>query len=94
VIVAHAVDGVAALERIQASPRPFDLVVTDVRMPRMDGLALARALQVISPSTDILIISAFPIVDTLAEPAPRFLEKPFSNDVFLQVVQPMLDARL
>jgi two-component system chemotaxis sensor kinase CheA len=41
--VSVAVDGAEALERLGASS--FDLVLSDVQMPRMDGLALVRAIK-------------------------------------------------
>lgn len=41
--VAEAVDGVDGLA--QASARPFDLVITDYNMPRMDGIALVARLR-------------------------------------------------
>ena len=46
--VAEAADGVAALELFSAGPRRFDLVITDIRMPRMSGedlIARLRALR-------------------------------------------------
>ena len=39
--------------------RPVDLVLMDIRMPEMDGIAAARKLQAISPATHVILLTAF-----------------------------------
>ncbi len=39
--------------------RPFDLIVTDLRMPRMNGLDLLRNIRAMSPHVPVLIVTAF-----------------------------------
>ncbi len=39
--------------------RPFDLIVTDLRMPRMNGLDLLRNIRAMSPRVPVLIVTAF-----------------------------------
>lgn len=56
-----AVNGVDALE--QFASRKFDLVVTDYKMPRMDGLELIAGLRKVSPELPVILISGF--VDAL-----------------------------
>ena len=53
-VFAH--DGVAALERIRT--RQFDLVVTDMQMPRMNGLELLRELQKEHPHLPVIVITS------------------------------------
>jgi signal transduction histidine kinase len=55
--VVVAEDGVAGLEAF-AKERP-DLIVTDIQMPRMDGLAMVEKLRVVAPTIPILITTAF-----------------------------------
>lgn len=54
VTLAH--DGAQALERCQA--QVFDAVVTDIRMPRMDGHQLTVALETLQPGTPVIVVSA------------------------------------
>jgi two-component system response regulator HydG len=54
--VAQAQDGVEALERFDASPVP--LVVTDLRMPRMDGMLLLTKLAARTPAPKVVVITA------------------------------------
>ena len=56
-----AANGVDALE--QFASRKFDLVVTDYKMPRMDGLELIAGLRKTSPELPVILISGF--VDAL-----------------------------
>jgi two-component system chemotaxis response regulator CheY len=43
--VTEAEDGLLGLERIQEHASPFDLIITDLNMPNMDGLAFIRAVR-------------------------------------------------
>ena len=56
--VTRAADGWEALIKIAASPRPFDVVITDHRMPRMSGLELVRRLRARQFTGKILVLSA------------------------------------
>lgn len=57
-VLAVARDGIEALQRIKAL-RP-DVALLDVRMPKMDGLEVARRCQEESPSTRIILYTAYP----------------------------------
>lgn len=59
--IATAANGVDALE--QFGETKFDLVVTDYKMPRMDGLELIVGLRKIAPELPVILISGF--VDSL-----------------------------
>jgi two-component system cell cycle sensor histidine kinase/response regulator CckA len=79
--VVTAADGVEALERLAAAEAPFDLLVTDVVMPRMSGSVLARRLRATCPATAVLLISGYadqPDVESLVREGAGFLAKPFS----------------
>lgn len=90
----EAVDGVDAMERAHQAPR-VDLVVTDIRMPRMDGIALARAITEYRPHTPILYISGYPF-DSEATGQPEgicaSLAKPFTRRALLDAVAKCLPA--
>jgi CheY-like chemotaxis protein len=59
--IATAANGVDAMEQFAA--RKFDLVVTDYKMPRMDGLELIAGLRKTQPDLPVILISGF--VDAL-----------------------------
>lgn len=57
-VVATA-DGGEALDALAAAPGPFDLLLTDIKMPVMDGIALALSTARDHPETVILLMTGF-----------------------------------
>jgi two-component system cell cycle sensor histidine kinase/response regulator CckA len=86
--VLTAEDGMEAFEHIQKRDGDVDLVITDIRMPRMGGDELARRLRTEYPDLPILFMSGF--TDVLP-PGKNFLPKPFTAGVLLSVVQKALE---
>lgn len=87
--VYEAADGVEALAALDRLER-VDAVVTDLRMPHMDGFALAAHLARRSPRIPTLIISGFDHhADRMAELVP-VLPKPFSSEQLLEGVRQVL----
>ena len=91
----QACDGLDALEQIQQRSDPVDLVLTDIRMPRMNGVELARKLHELYPGLPVLYISgyAFDVEDERAKYAGRpcgFVPKPFTRKSLLEAVQKCL----
>jgi DNA-binding NtrC family response regulator len=60
----------------------WDVVITDLRMPTMDGIQLLKAVKRISPDTEIIVITAYSSVDSaveaMREGAMDYLTKPFN----------------
>ena len=57
-VVTSTQDGAEALERLQA-PGTFDLLISDVQMPAVDGIALAEKGLAVQPKLKVLLISGF-----------------------------------
>ena len=96
--VSEASDGVGALAAIQNAKVPFDLVVSDVVMPRLSGMALYRELREHGSGVRVLLMSGHTAedLDALDEPlsGARFLPKPWSITDLLHRVREVLDERL
>jgi two-component system NtrC family response regulator len=90
-----AADGQQALERF--SPGEHQLVVTDLRMPRVSGMELLAEVRRRAPDVPVLVITAHGSVEAAVSAmragAYDFIEKPFSKDVLLMAVQRALDHR-
>ena len=89
--VDQAGDGVQALEILAG--RPFDLVLSDIVMPRMDGLKLLQQLQCMAPQMPVMIMTSY-VSDSLSSVpagAAEFIRKPFVLDDLLFKVQRALD---
>ncbi|MCO5144241.1 MAG: sigma-54 dependent transcriptional regulator [Oligoflexia bacterium] len=75
----------------------FDLVLSDLRMPGLNGLELLRAIRKINDRIPVLILTAFGTVDDAVEAmklgAVDFLSKPIKKDVLLKVVQDLLSKK-
>jgi CheY-like chemotaxis protein len=94
----EAHDGVEALEQIDRLGSAVDLVLTDVRMPRMDGGELALRVTALYPETPILYISGYPFdVEAERRQTPTricaFLSKPFTPKVLMEAVTECLSSR-
>ena len=57
--ITNACDGWMALMKIGATSEPFDVIITDHRMPRMNGLDLVRRLRVRQFTGKIIVLSAY-----------------------------------
>ena len=92
--VVEAVDGADALEK--ARSRRVDLVLTDQNMPRMDGLALTRALRAEGQSQPILLLTTEEGEDlrqaARAAGATGWLAKPFDPARLLEVLGRVCNA--
>jgi PAS domain S-box-containing protein len=51
--------GIATFEAARQSSEPFDAVITDLGMPKVDGFSVARAIKALSPSTPVLLLSGW-----------------------------------
>ena len=91
-VAANGEEGVQKLR-----DRRFDLLLLDLRMPGINGLALLEALRVWGHDIPILMISGFGTVDTavraLHTGADDFLTKPVEPDVLVARVQELLGRR-
>jgi two-component system, NtrC family, response regulator len=86
--VTAAASGEEGLALFTADPSP--LVITDMKMPGMDGMQLLGAVKKISPSTLLIMITAFGTVDIAVQAmkagAYDYITKPFNRDELLLTV--------
>jgi two-component system cell cycle sensor histidine kinase/response regulator CckA len=85
-ITAH--DGLEALRQCEHSAAPIDVLVTDVRMPRMDGRELAAKLRARWPQLHVVFMSGLSPEDAHASEVPGaiFLQKPFGAEELLRAI--------
>jgi PAS domain S-box-containing protein len=92
--VTEAPNGADALEIASREPVPFDLLVTDVVMPRMAGGELASRFRSAQGPQRVLFMSGYTEGEAIAasagEPPTGFLAKPFSRDGLLAKVDALL----
>lgn len=86
--VRRAYDGMTALQIIERDPP--DLVVTDVMMPRLDGLALFNEIRTRAATMPVILMSA---AVTPRKIDATFVPKPFDIDTLLDLVDEKLQGR-
>ncbi|MGA2329120.1 MAG: response regulator [Bryobacteraceae bacterium] len=89
-----ASDGREALARIESTP--YDLVLTDLRMPGMDGSELLRRIREASPRTKVIVMTAgstpASVVQSLRDQAFAYFSKPFSQAFVAHMISQALRA--
>ncbi len=89
-------DGLEALDRLRAAPDRFDLVITDMTMPRMNGIQLAEEIAALRPDLPVILCSGRLDGIVLEEnrlPAGRhFLMKPVTLGALADAVRTALSA--
>jgi two-component system response regulator AtoC len=80
-VVVQASDGAAAAQRL--GRESFDLLITDLKMPRLDGMALLRQVRAEQPELEVIVLTAFGTIDTAVEAmklgAYDYLQKPIGS---------------
>ena len=93
--VVRAGGGRQAIEELSVGS--FDLVVTDLRMPEVDGLAVLRDARARAPPVDVVMMTAFGTVSGAVEAmkagAADYLVKPFAMDELCLRVRRLLEKR-
>src|SRR5476649_2593262 len=92
--VASFDNGLAAYQRLREEP--FELLLTDIVMPEMDGIELARRATELDPDIKVMFITGFAAValnpDNNAPPQAKVLSKPFHLKDLVNEVQRLLAA--
>jgi two-component system response regulator HydG len=80
--ISTAEDGLTAIEKVQK--QIFDLVLMDIRMPRVSGLEALVEIKSYNPSLPVILMTAYVAEENVAEARKRgasdFLTKPFDMD--------------
>src|SRR5919199_3710853 len=91
--VRAAENGAKALELLRQEPA--DLIISDVKMPDMNGIELLRRVREFSPDVSVVLMTAFATVETAREAfklgADDFIQKPFDVDELKLIVEKALE---
>jgi two-component system response regulator HydG len=93
--VVLAPDGLAAIDRLRGGG--IDLVLSDLKMPGLNGLELLREVKTVSPDLDVIMLTAFGTVEeavrAMKDGAVDFLTKPFQRAQLVRVIRKALERR-
>ncbi len=88
----NGVEGIRMMEE-----EKFDLVLTDLKMPDMDGIEILRRIKENWPEIEVIVITGYQTVDTAVKSiklgAFDYIEKPFTPDVLISAVSKALNLK-
>ena len=91
--VSEAADGQAALELIRDCPG-LDLMVSDIRLPKLDGFSLARSARQLRPNLRLLFLTGYVRAQPPEDLSPVvIIRKPFDPENLVKQVAAMLDTK-
>ncbi len=95
-ITVCAENGEAAIRQLER--REFDLVMTDLRMQPVDGLAVLRAVKQLYPATEVIILTGYATVNSAVEAmqlgAYHYVPKPYNIEEVRTLVRQAMEKRL
>ncbi|MBW1679094.1 MAG: response regulator [Deltaproteobacteria bacterium] len=84
-------NGIEALKQIAG--KTYDLIITDYKMPKMDGLELTRIIKMTNPSIPVLVVTSNgPERELLKSGALAYIKKPFKISELQRISQNILDG--
>lgn len=93
--VITANSGEEALEKIKKES--FDIVITDLKMGKVDGMAVLERTKEISPDTPVIIMTAFASIESAVEAmkkgASDYIVKPFLNEEIRLTIKKILEQK-
>ena len=93
--VTEAYNGEQAVELI--SRQSYDIIMTDIKMEKMDGFEVLRHAQKLSPGTSVIMMTAFAsvgsAVDAMRSGAVDYITKPFLNDDIRLTIKRIVEGR-
>jgi DNA-binding NtrC family response regulator len=88
-------DGSGGITRIRRDF--YDIALTDLKMPGMDGMEVLKAIKRISPETYVIIVTAYGTIDSAVEAMKNgafdYITKPFKTEEILIVIKKALEHR-
>jgi DNA-binding NtrC family response regulator len=95
--VTTAADAAGAVEEMIGRKQMFDLVITDLSMPKINGLTVLSAVKTAFPSVDVIVITAFGDKETqekaMRQGALAFVHKPLNSEEFLSLIDGAIKAK-
>ena len=87
--VETASDPMVALETVKTGV--YDMVITDLKMPKMDGIRLLESIKEVDPTLSVVVMTAFGTIETAVEATRKgacdFITKPFRRERILMIIE-------
>jgi two-component system response regulator HydG len=94
-VIQHVLDPMSGLKHIESEP--WDIVITDIEMPRMSGLEFLERVRRLEPTLPVVVVTAHPTVDravaAMRQPGTDFIHKPVTAQEFVAKVSSLAAQR-
>lgn len=94
--VETSASGRVAIEKIQ--DQDFDVVITDLKMPGMDGIEVLKTIRILQPDVPVIIITGYSTVDTAIEAMKNgafdYIAKPFTSELITEKIQKAIEHKM
>lgn len=87
--VREARDGQQAVSA--ASQQPFDLILMDIKMPKLDGISALQEIRKVSPATKIVLMTGFHVADDLEQMLKQEAIECLRKPILLRDLQALLE---
>ena len=88
-------DGFKAIEEVKS--KSYDLIICDMKLPKMDGMQIMEEIMKISPETPLIFLTAFGdiknAVEAMRKGAFDYITKPFDNDDMIITIKKALELK-
>jgi DNA-binding NtrC family response regulator len=95
--VTTAADAAGAVEEMIGRKQMFDLVITDLSMPKINGLTVLSAVKTAFPSVEVIVVTAFGDEETqekaMRQGALAFIHKPLNSKEFFSLIDHAIKAK-
>jgi two-component system, NtrC family, response regulator HydG len=93
--IQHVLDPMSGLKHLESEP--WDIVITDVEMPRMSGIEFLERVRRLEPTLPVIVVTAHPTVDravaAMRQPGTDFIHKPVTPEEFAAKVTGLVAQR-
>jgi len=93
--VETAIHGLDAMEKMK--DKEFEIIITDLKMEKMDGIQLIESVKEVSPDTDIVMITGFATVNSavnaLQKGAAHYLPKPLNLEELRSIIRKITETK-
>jgi DNA-binding NtrC family response regulator len=94
-VVDGAANGYEALKKIEQ--RSFDIMITDIRMPQLDGITLLKEVRKRNPDVSVILVTAYGTIDSAVEAmklgAETYLTKPVNIEAVEILIKKIWDTK-
>ena len=89
-------DGLEGLKLFEKDPKRFDLIITDIVMPKISGMSLVAIIKKKSPNTPVIAITGwgeFPEAFAMESQADKVLSKPFELSELEKAINELISSK-